>query len=272
MLPNLLIFAEVILILCGLSYWILCLFGTKETPIWKIPNKLTRWEIPLSDFFLFFFTVLVSIIIGSQLVNYGVQKWVPGAKDGLLQETVIIGYATHIFAILGWITFSLLRPSIRLPKTLSIWPAFKRGFFSLVIVLPPLLIVALFWEFLLKNLGLSTDPQELIEILRSGDNLPYLIALIFLAIVVAPISEELFFRGGIFRFFYQKVPSWVAILVSSILFASAHGNWLSFLPLVLLGSLLCLLTQKSGSVKPSIFLHALFNLHSIILIFSGIDI
>ena len=128
------------------------------------------------------------------------------------------------------------------------------------------------WEFLLKNLGLSTAPQELIEILRSGDNLPYLIALVFLAIVVAPISEELFFRGGIFRFLYQRFPSWIAILISSILFATVHGNWLSFLPLVLLGSLLCLLTQKSGSIKPSIFLHALFNLHSIIFIFSGVDI
>jgi membrane protease YdiL (CAAX protease family) len=272
MLPNLLIFAEVIVLLCGLSYWIRCLFTSKESPIWKRPNKLTRWEIPLSDFFLFFFTVLVSIIVGSQLIVFGVEKWAPETIENLLQKTVIIGYTFHIFAIIGWIAFSLLRPSIRLPKTLSIWPAFKKGFFGLLIVLPPLLIVAMLWEFLLKNLGLSTAPQELIEILRSGDNLPYLIALVFLAIVVAPISEELFFRGGIFRFLYQRFPSWIAILISSILFATVHGNWLSFLPLVLLGSLLCLLTQKSGSIKPSIFLHALFNLHSIIFIFSGVDI
>ncbi len=272
MIPNLLISAEVIVLLFGLSYWIRCLVTSKETPIWKKQNKLTNWAIPLSDFFLFLFTILVSIFVGSQLVNYGIHKWFPQALDNPLEQTVILGYATHVFGIIGWVVFSLLRPSIRLKRNLSLWLAFKKGFFSLVIVLPPLLIVALLWEFLLKNVGISTAPQELIDIFRSADNLPSIIALVFLAIVVAPINEELLFRGGIFRFLYQKLPSWAAILISSILFAAMHGNWLSFLPLILLGSLLCLLTQKSGSLKPSIFLHALFNLHSIIFIFAGIDI
>jgi membrane protease YdiL (CAAX protease family) len=272
MLPKLLISAEIIILLFGFSYWIRCLITSKETPIWKKQNKLTNWEIPLSDFFLFLFTILVSILVGLQLVVYWLEKWAPEARENLLQETVIIGYATHVFGIIGWVAFSILRPSIRLTKVLSLCSAFKKGFFSLVTVLPPLLIVALLWEFLLKNFGISTAPQELIEIFRSGDNLPYIIALVFLAIIVAPINEELLFRGGVFRFLYQKVPTWVAILVSSILFAAMHGNWLSFLPLILLGNLLCLLAQKSGSLRPSIFLHALFNLHSIIFIFSGIDV
>ncbi|MBL4576772.1 MAG: CPBP family intramembrane metalloprotease [Opitutaceae bacterium] len=269
---NILISAEALFLLLGLAYWIRCLFTSKETPIWKAQNRLTRWKIPLSDFFLFLFVLLVFVFVGSQLVIFGLAKWTTEIKGNLLKETVVIGYATHLSCLIGWFAFSLMKPSIRLTQKISWAAAFKKGLLSLIIVLPPLLIIAATWEFLLKNFGISTAPQELIGILRSGENVPYLIAIVFLAVIIAPINEELLFRGGVFRFLYQRVPSWAAILISSSLFAILHGNWLSFLPLVLLGSLLCLLTQKSGSLKPAIFLHALFNLHSIIFIFSGIDI
>ncbi len=77
-----------------------------------------------------------------------------------------------------------------------------------------------------------------------------------LAIVVcllAPLTEELLFRGILFR--TLPYGGWL----SSLLFAFAHGVNAYLLPLFFFGTILMLLTRKTGSLLPAIILHILFN-------------
>ncbi len=79
-------------------------------------------------------------------------------------------------------------------------------------------------------------------------------------VVLAPIGEEIFFRGFVFAGLkkYWGV-AWGAV-VSSAIFALFHLNGLLFIPLFIIGVALAWLYEFSGSILPSIMLHIINNL------------
>ncbi len=94
--------------------------------------------------------------------------------------------------------------------------------------------------------------------------------LILLAVVMAPIFEEIVFRGIIQKGLMNKgTKPWTAIIISAVIFGLVHGNPWQFVGAVLLGSVLGLVYYKTKSLLLSIFLHAFNNLCSALLIFYG---
>jgi membrane protease YdiL (CAAX protease family) len=77
--------------------------------------------------------------------------------------------------------------------------------------------------------------------------------------VLAPIAEELYFRGYVFRTYFQARGPWVAYGATSLLFATLHLNLPALLPILVLSLLLCFTYRKTGSIIPSIVGHALNN-------------
>ena len=88
--------------------------------------------------------------------------------------------------------------------------------------------------------------------------LEYILAFVSL-VVVAPISEEILFRGYLFGKLRKYVPVWGAVLITSLLFAIVHFQWNVGLDVFALSIVLCLLRVVSGSLWPSILLHMLKN-------------
>lgn len=89
------------------------------------------------------------------------------------------------------------------------------------------------------------------------------------AVVVAPLTEEFFFRrilqGWLEKHFADE--SGVAVALSAIAFASAHaGQGLAFLPLFPLALVLGLIAERTGSIVPCVLLHAMFNAVSVFLL------
>lgn len=83
--------------------------------------------------------------------------------------------------------------------------------------------------------------------------------LLFGGAIIAPVVEEIFFRGFVFAGL-RKYWSWpTAALVSAGLFALAHVIPTSILPIFILGSIFAFLYQVSGSVWPAILMHMLTN-------------
>ena len=94
--------------------------------------------------------------------------------------------------------------------------------------------------------------------------------LIVLAVIMAPIFEEIVFRGIIQKGLMNKgLKPWKAIGISALIFGLVHGNPWQFVGAVLLGSVLGLVYYKTKSLLLSMLLHAFNNLISSILIFYG---
>lgn len=85
--------------------------------------------------------------------------------------------------------------------------------------------------------------------------------LFFLAIVLAPVTEELLFRGWIYTGLRFALGFWPAALISAALFGFAHyeGTHLYALAVFPIGIALAFIRERTGSVKGSMLFHAANN-------------
>ncbi len=102
-------------------------------------------------------------------------------------------------------------------------------------------------------------------------NGPALVGLILIAVVGAPLVEELFFRGLLLRSILKRWGPAVAIIGSSVFFGLAHpndipikGQLMIMAALAVLGLALATLAVKTRRLGPAIVAHSTFNLISLI--------
>ena len=106
------------------------------------------------------------------------------------------------------------------------------------------------------------DSDELLDDLGVDESTVALVASALLVCVIAPLVEEFFFRG----FFYAALRNWrgpiLAGVLTGLVFGAIHLGSSppeAILPLAVLGGLLCLVFEKTGSLYPCIALHAINN-------------
>jgi uncharacterized protein len=86
-----------------------------------------------------------------------------------------------------------------------------------------------------------------------------LVVTLFAISLSAPIVEEIFFRGLLYRSLRNRLPVWQAAVVAGLLFGLVHitGYPLITLPVkAAFGIIACLLYERTGSLLPGIALHA----------------
>lgn len=81
-------------------------------------------------------------------------------------------------------------------------------------------------------------------------------------ILVAPITEELFFRGFLFRGISNTFGVWPAAIATGFVFSLAHINLGAIIPFTLIGAIFAISYQRSGSLVTPIATHFAFNLIS----------
>lgn len=89
----------------------------------------------------------------------------------------------------------------------------------------------------------------------------------FTLIILAPIAEEILFRGYFLGALLKEHKTWVAILVVSIMFGLVHGSWNVGLDTFALSLVLCSLRITTGSLWPGILVHMLKNSVAFYLLF-----
>ncbi|MBR3538909.1 MAG: CPBP family intramembrane metalloprotease [Eubacterium sp.] len=99
--------------------------------------------------------------------------------------------------------------------------------------------------------------KELIQALTgTGVDIKTFLSVAFLA----PIAEELLFRGVCYTYAERALPVNGAIIFQAVLFGIYHGNLIQFIYATLMGVLLGFLRKQSGSVIPGIVLHMIINI------------
>lgn len=109
-----------------------------------------------------------------------------------------------------------------------------------------------------RSLGIESM-QEAVKLLQEAKD-PLVVALMAVAaVLVAPVAEEVVFRGYLYPAAKRFCGPAGAIIFSSLVFAAAHGNVVALVPLFALAVVLCLLYEFTGSIWASISVHFLFN-------------
>jgi membrane protease YdiL (CAAX protease family) len=261
---------ELLLVLAGL----VVLWKARLSPAARrqpAPALLPQWDISLSDFCLFLCGVFMAVFI-AQVAAWFTLRFAGSVSKPASQ--IIAGAEFQLSLLVACLAFHFL-PSVRakrVPRPPAPISAPLAGGATFLIALPVVMAVALAWQVVLTRLGFPVEEQELIDLFRQTDSRWLLGGLIILASVVAPITEELIFRAGLFRYLNQRTPRWLALLMPACLFGALHANLASFLPLVALGILFSLAYERTGNIAVSMVAHSLFNLNTMMLIFAGVTV
>ena len=84
--------------------------------------------------------------------------------------------------------------------------------------------------------------------------------LIFYTVIIAPISEELIFRGVTMHYARKIMPFWVANIFQALLFGIFHQNMIQGTYAFAIGLFCGYVCRRGGSIYLSILFHMLFNL------------
>ena len=125
------------------------------------------------------------------------------------------------------------------------------------------------FEAMERLLGIDAGSKSVAATYRAAKLAGMLPALWLATVIVAPVTEELLFRGFLHR---GWVPSWLGIsgtiILTSVLWAALHQqyNWFGILCIFVMGLLFGWIRQRSRSTTLTIMLHALNNVIASILI------
>lgn len=113
---------------------------------------------------------------------------------------------------------------------------------------------------IVSRFGGQPETQAAVEALKSSNAWLDRVALAVVAVVLAPVAEELLFRGILYPAIKRGGFPRLALWGTSFLFALIHMNLITFLPLLLFALLLTLLYERTGNLLAPMTAHALFNI------------
>jgi membrane protease YdiL (CAAX protease family) len=114
-------------------------------------------------------------------------------------------------------------------------------------------------------------PHEIEKSIIESPTIPRFVEATIAAVVIAPILEELAFRGILQPWLRRIVGPGPAVLLSSLIFAIAHFNaWPAPIALFVLALFLGFLAQRTTSLVPSMVLHATFNAANMAILLAGV--
>lgn len=222
---------------------------------WNLGDVFKGLLVPLA-----FYAVAVT---ARRLV--GDPRGVTASGDGirLLASLLILAFQFSLLLPLWW--FGLRKYNVG-PSALGL-----RGFSALPgcgLMIVTLVVGYMFtgaWGLFLARYGLRAQPNPLPIF---GEGIAGLLVALLAAGVVAPLTEEMFFRGFMFPAFRDRLGEAGGIAASAAVFAVAHWQPLALPALFALGALLAWLYQKTGSLWPGIVLHATINSVAILTLFA----
>jgi len=111
-------------------------------------------------------------------------------------------------------------------------------------------------NLIMTQLGVVTQGELIFEVF---DKLGSPFLLFFSGIILAPLAEEMFFRGFLFQGFRQKYGWKIGIFLSSFLFALMHGQLAALIPTFLLGCIIAYIYHRANSILPGMLIHFIIN-------------
>ena len=170
-------------------------------------------------------------------------------------------YASIVIFLLGLLIYRNLSPS-------AIFGFGGERFFavlgsSLLALAAAYPVLMLVQAMVLGASGGQMQPQEVVQFLQEAKSPRDRLAVMIMAVVVAPVAEEVIFRGYLYPVGKRFVGPFFSMVGTSLLFAVLHGHAASVPALFTLAVCLGLAYEKTGTLLVPMVMHAVFNAISI---------
>ena len=243
---------EIALVFSGL--WLLWRIAVSPQARRDPPSRLLlAWGISWEQFGLFLWIEIGAAFL-AQLGTVALLH----ALDASPEVLALVGGSSFDFGLIGAFALfyaAVLKRGPRPPAAPPRVPSLLAGIGTFLVVLPIVYAVGIPWEALLTAFHLPVESQDVVGLFLGSHSLSTRALIVVLAVVVAPVAEELLFRAGLFRFLRQRAPRWVAFLVPALIFAALHVTWqslnglASFLPLTALAMTFSYAYERTGSLS-----------------------
>lgn len=141
------------------------------------------------------------------------------------------------------------------------------GIAGYIAVIPLLVITMIITAVIISLLKYKPPVQPIVDVLLSEKKVPLLVYSSLFAAIAGPIMEEIFFRGFMYNAVKKHVGIFWSIILTASIFSFLHAHVVGFMPILILGILLTYLYEKTGSLIPSITVHIIHNLSSLLMVF-----
>lgn len=217
-----------------------------------------QWALALT-FVMWFAEVILTVVLRPMLIRHGLQ---PMAAASLIRVLACGGMFSVLLHLRGLSYRKLFHDS---PASVSA----TLGLLGLpILMLVPLILMldGVAIGLLEKVLPMSgSEADGLAAMLGSG------IGTWVLVVGIAPLVEEMFFRGILLRGLAMRYPSADAMVYSAFVFGIVHLNVYQFVIAFAVGLLAAALYLRTRSLWPGIVLHAGLNLSVMVVATWGVD-
>ena len=215
-------------------------------PVPWTPGTTVRWLLG---------GLLLAIIVPPLLVA----PFDPDLKgDGALLAAQAMFDGLLLFVALGVASDWKFRPLGRPLRLLGLRPFRLSAIWIMLATLVAYYIAA----GLFASLVLKPDQEDIGGELGVGNpSVVIAVAAVLMIVLLAPIAEELFFRGFVFAGLRTRWSLWPAAITSGLIFGSVHAptGITTVVPLAVLGFALCWLYDRTGSLWPCVIAHMINN-------------
>ncbi len=139
---------------------------------------------------------------------------------------------------------------------LPIKDSFFQGFKGFLMIIPFVLLVSLIMNLLIDN---QNGSNPLLEIVLNNNNYFSFVLLFLTTTFIAPLFEEVIFRGVLLPILSREFGIILGITISAFIFALAHLSISEMPPLFILGIGLGITRLISGRLSSSVIMHSLWN-------------
>jgi Predicted metal-dependent membrane protease len=133
----------------------------------------------------------------------------------------------------------------------------------------PILIGLQYFSAALMNLvGIHPQEQEAVQLLRSSGGWLNRSIMGFTAVIIAPLAEEVLFRGILYPAIRQHGYPRLALWGGAVFFGAIHMNVATFIPLTIFAVALAWLYDRTRNLTTPVMAHLVFNMTNFIMLFA----
>ncbi len=253
------------LVLDGRFLW---LFRKGEVPrIRTVPHMKPGWG--LLDIMFFMVVFYIASMLFAEIMSF-FQVRFPIAENENFQ----------LFTISIWMNFLAVAFIIFLVKfmhsqDLQVLGLTRRNFLknigyaiiAYIAFIPVLVAINYATHYVTQLIGYDAPTQDVVKMFMAEKEMPILLLGFFAASIVAPVAEEIIFRGFAYSALKKTMGVFWSIVLTSLIFSVLHAHVVGIVPIFALGVLLAYLYERTGSLIAPITVHMIHNTIMLVLVF-----